>query len=126
MLDNAPLTVVLVHGAFADASSWNGVVERLQAAGLQVRAPANPLRGIAYDSADIARLGRGCDRRQGGRHGCDPLDGRTGRSHDHRGRRLTRDHGFPAGSCRRGDPDRGSRGRPAGRNRGPLAMRRPN
>jgi hypothetical protein len=33
MSDNSPLTVVLVHGAFADASSWNGVVERLQAAG---------------------------------------------------------------------------------------------
>ena len=42
-----PLTVVLVHGAFADASGWNGVVERLQAAGMQVIAPANPLRGIA-------------------------------------------------------------------------------
>jgi len=31
--DSAPLTAVLVHGAFADASSWNGVIERLQAAG---------------------------------------------------------------------------------------------
>jgi pimeloyl-ACP methyl ester carboxylesterase len=49
-----PLTVVLVHGAFADASSWNGVVERLQAAGMQVAAPANPLRGISIDSAYIA------------------------------------------------------------------------
>jgi alpha-beta hydrolase superfamily lysophospholipase len=45
--ENAPLTVVLVHGAFADASSWNGVIERLQAAGIQVTAPAIPLRGIA-------------------------------------------------------------------------------
>jgi pimeloyl-ACP methyl ester carboxylesterase len=54
MSDNAPLTVVFVHGAFADASSWNGVVERLQAAGLQATAPANPLRGIAQDSAYIA------------------------------------------------------------------------
>jgi pimeloyl-ACP methyl ester carboxylesterase len=51
---NAPLTVVLVHGAFADASSWNGVVELLQADGVQVTAPANPLRGIAIDSAYIA------------------------------------------------------------------------
>jgi pimeloyl-ACP methyl ester carboxylesterase len=50
MPDNASLTVVLVHGAFADASSWNGVVERLQAAGMQVTAPANPLRGISADS----------------------------------------------------------------------------
>ena len=52
--DPAPLTVVLVHGAFADASSWNGVIERLQAAGIQVTAPANPLRGISTDSAYIA------------------------------------------------------------------------
>jgi pimeloyl-ACP methyl ester carboxylesterase len=49
-----PITVVLVHGAFADASSWNGVVERLQAEGMQVRAPANPLRGVAHDSAYVA------------------------------------------------------------------------
>ncbi|MEA2189346.1 MAG: hypothetical protein QOK16_4357 [Solirubrobacteraceae bacterium] len=47
-------TVVLVHGAFADASSWNGVIERLQAKGVQVTAPANPLRGISIDSAYIA------------------------------------------------------------------------
>jgi pimeloyl-ACP methyl ester carboxylesterase len=47
-------TVVLVHGAFADASSWNGVIERLQAKGVPVTAPANPLRGIAADSAYIA------------------------------------------------------------------------
>jgi pimeloyl-ACP methyl ester carboxylesterase len=43
-------TVVLVHGAFADASSWNGVIERLQAEGVKVTAPANPLRGISIDS----------------------------------------------------------------------------
>jgi pimeloyl-ACP methyl ester carboxylesterase len=54
MSDNAPLTVVLVHGAFADASSWNGVIERLQAEGIQVAAPANPLRGLTSDSAYIA------------------------------------------------------------------------
>ncbi|HEY6582532.1 MAG TPA: alpha/beta hydrolase [Rubrobacter sp.] len=47
-------TVVLVHGAFADASSWNGVVERLQAEGVRVTAPANPLRGVSADSAYIA------------------------------------------------------------------------
>jgi pimeloyl-ACP methyl ester carboxylesterase len=47
-------TVVLVHGAFADASSWNGVIERLQAKGVQAKAPANPLRGISVDSAYIA------------------------------------------------------------------------
>ena len=52
--DTGPLTVVLVHGAFADASSWNGVIERLQKGGVQVTAPANPLRGIAIDSAYLA------------------------------------------------------------------------
>ena len=52
----APLTVVLVHGAFADASSWTGVIERLQKAGVQVTAPANPLRGISIDSAYLASL----------------------------------------------------------------------
>ena len=49
-------TVVLVHGAFADASSWNGVIARLQAKGVPVTAPANPLRGIAADSAYIAAV----------------------------------------------------------------------
>ena len=52
--DHAPLTVVLVHGAFADSSSWNGVIERLQAAGIQVTAAPNPLRGISHDSAYVA------------------------------------------------------------------------
>src|ERR687889_2743900 len=51
--DESQLTVVLVHGAFADGSSWNGVVERLQAEGVQVTAPPNPLRGISIDSAYI-------------------------------------------------------------------------
>jgi pimeloyl-ACP methyl ester carboxylesterase len=51
--DGSQPTVVLVHGAFADASSWNEVIKRLQAEGLQVTAPANPLRGISIDSAYI-------------------------------------------------------------------------
>jgi pimeloyl-ACP methyl ester carboxylesterase len=51
---NAPLTVVLVHGAFADSSSWNGVIERLQAAGIEVTAAPNPLRGISRDSSYVA------------------------------------------------------------------------
>ena len=54
--NTGPLTVVLVHGAFADASSWTGVIERLQKAGVQVTAPANPLRGLASDSAYIASV----------------------------------------------------------------------
>ena len=52
--DASQPTVVLVHGAFADGSSWNEVVERLQAEGIRVTAPANPLRGISIDSAYIA------------------------------------------------------------------------
>jgi pimeloyl-ACP methyl ester carboxylesterase len=51
-----PPTVVLVHGAFADASSWNGVIERLQAKGVQVTAVANPLRGVSIDAAYLAGL----------------------------------------------------------------------
>jgi pimeloyl-ACP methyl ester carboxylesterase len=52
--DSGPLTIVLVHGAFADASGWNGVIERLHGAGIPVTAPPNPLRGIAHDAAYIA------------------------------------------------------------------------
>ena len=51
---NTAPTVVLVHGAFADSSSWDGVIERLQAAGIRVTAAPNPLRGIAHDSAYVA------------------------------------------------------------------------
>jgi pimeloyl-ACP methyl ester carboxylesterase len=49
-------TVVLVHGAFADASSFNGVTTRLQRRGFTVVAPAIPLRGIAADSAYLASV----------------------------------------------------------------------
>jgi pimeloyl-ACP methyl ester carboxylesterase len=52
----APATVVLVHGAFADASSWSGVIADLQAKGIAVTAPPNPLRGIAADSAYLASV----------------------------------------------------------------------
>jgi pimeloyl-ACP methyl ester carboxylesterase len=55
-MSEATPTVVLVHGAFADGSSWNGVIERLQANGVPVIAPANPLRGIAHDSAYTAAI----------------------------------------------------------------------
>jgi pimeloyl-ACP methyl ester carboxylesterase len=47
-------TVVLVHGAWADASSWTPVIERLEKAGYTVDAPPNPLRGLDSDSAYIA------------------------------------------------------------------------
>jgi pimeloyl-ACP methyl ester carboxylesterase len=44
-------TIVLVHGAWADGSSWDGVVNSLQAKGYAVDVPPNPLRGLAPDSA---------------------------------------------------------------------------
>jgi pimeloyl-ACP methyl ester carboxylesterase len=47
-------TIVLEHGAWADTSSWNGVIKRLQADGYTVYAPPNPLQGLAYDSAYLA------------------------------------------------------------------------
>jgi pimeloyl-ACP methyl ester carboxylesterase len=53
--ETAP-TVVLVHGAFADAGSWAGVVKSLQAAGVKVQAPANPLRSLSGDAAYIASV----------------------------------------------------------------------
>lgn len=49
-------TVVLVHGAFADASGWNDVADRLLNDGFDVVAPPNELRGLANDSADVASL----------------------------------------------------------------------
>ncbi|MGA7355212.1 MAG: alpha/beta hydrolase [Candidatus Cybelea sp.] len=51
---NAKPTIVIVHGAFADASSWNAVIERLQEQDYDVVAPPNPLRGVQSDSAYIA------------------------------------------------------------------------
>jgi pimeloyl-ACP methyl ester carboxylesterase len=51
---DAKPTIVIVHGAFADASSWNDVIERLQQQGYTVIAPPNPLRGVRSDSAYIA------------------------------------------------------------------------
>ena len=49
-------TIVLVHGAWADASSWNPVTKRLQREGYTVMALANPLRGTTFDSAYIASV----------------------------------------------------------------------
>ena len=43
-------TIVLVHGAWADASSWSSVIKRLQSDGYTVYAPPDPLRGIASDA----------------------------------------------------------------------------
>jgi dienelactone hydrolase len=61
--DGSRPTVVLVHGAFADASSWNAVIERLHADGVQVSAPqshyaespSTPPTSPAYSSRFQAR-----------------------------------------------------------------------
>ena len=47
-------TIVLVHGAFADSSSWDGTIGTLREAGHPVTAAANPLRGLASDAAASA------------------------------------------------------------------------
>lgn len=47
-------TIVLVHGAWADGSSWNGVIARLLRSGYTVYAPPNPLRGLASDAETIS------------------------------------------------------------------------
>ncbi|NNC11627.1 alpha/beta hydrolase [Planctomonas sp. JC2975] len=47
-------TIVLVHGAWADASSWNPVITELQSQGFEVLAPTNELRGVASDAAYVS------------------------------------------------------------------------
>ena len=50
---NSLPNIVLVHGAFADGSSWSGVIQRLQAKGYTVTAPQFPMTSL---EADVARL----------------------------------------------------------------------
>src|SRR3954452_14733963 len=54
-------TIVLVHGAFAESSSWDPVIDRLLDAGHPVVAVANPLRGVAADAACVSDHIRGVD-----------------------------------------------------------------
>jgi pimeloyl-ACP methyl ester carboxylesterase len=54
-------TIVLVHGAFAESASWDGVIDRLLAAGRPVVAAANPLRGVAIDAAAVSDVVRGVE-----------------------------------------------------------------
>ncbi|WP_381331395.1 alpha/beta fold hydrolase [Streptomyces kaempferi] len=49
-------TVVLVHGAFADSSSWDAVISRLERRGYPVIGVANPLRGLSSDSAYLSSV----------------------------------------------------------------------
>ena len=61
MQNTPPPTVVLVHGAFAESSSWDAVIDVLLDAGHPVIAAANPLRGPATDAAAVADLVRSVD-----------------------------------------------------------------
>ncbi len=54
-------TVVLVHGAFADSSSWDGVTAKLQADGYKVVAAANPLRSVKGDADSVSGVIKGID-----------------------------------------------------------------
>ena len=49
-------TVVLVHGAFAESASWDGVIEILKEQGYTVIAPPNPLRSLSGDGLDVASI----------------------------------------------------------------------
>jgi pimeloyl-ACP methyl ester carboxylesterase len=53
---NAKPTIVLVHGAFAESSSWNGVIAELLAEGYPVVAAANPLRSVKIDAYHVESL----------------------------------------------------------------------
>jgi pimeloyl-ACP methyl ester carboxylesterase len=53
---NARPNIVLVHGAWADGSSWSGVIERLQAGGYHVTAPQFPLTALADDVARLRQV----------------------------------------------------------------------
>jgi pimeloyl-ACP methyl ester carboxylesterase len=55
-MTQAKPTIVLVHGAWADGSGWNGVIRRLQADGYTVIAPPDPLRGAIIDGQYVAGL----------------------------------------------------------------------
>ena|ERR1700733_13695137 len=54
MPDPGRATVVFVHGAFADASGFGGVIRELIAAGHDVVAPPNPLRSLAFDASALS------------------------------------------------------------------------
>ena len=56
MPDSAAATVVLVHGAFADASGFGGVIRELSSAGHEVVAPPNPLRSVAFDASALSAV----------------------------------------------------------------------
>jgi pimeloyl-ACP methyl ester carboxylesterase len=54
--DSQVRNIVLVHGAWADGSSWSGVIEKLQADGYRVTAPQFPLSSLANDVARLRQV----------------------------------------------------------------------
>ena len=54
--NNSAQTIVLVHGAWADAAGWSGVISRLQKSGYTVWAVPNPLRGLSSDAAYVSSI----------------------------------------------------------------------
>jgi pimeloyl-ACP methyl ester carboxylesterase len=61
MPDSTQPTVVLVHGAFADASGFGGIIRELSTSGYRVLAPPNPLRGLAGDAAAVSAVAGAID-----------------------------------------------------------------
>ncbi|GAA1823038.1 alpha/beta fold hydrolase [Agromyces salentinus] len=55
------ITVVLVHGAFAESASWSGVIPRLTEAGVPVIATPNPLRSVTTDAENVRRAVEGVE-----------------------------------------------------------------
>src|ERR1700730_3987879 len=56
MPDSAAATVILVHGAFADASGFGGGIRELSSAGHEVVAPPNPLRSVSFDASALSAV----------------------------------------------------------------------
>ncbi len=54
-------TIVLVHGAFAENASWNGVIDALTATGHRALAASNPLRSLAGDAEAVSDVVRAID-----------------------------------------------------------------
>ena len=54
-------TIVLVHGAFADASGFAGVIRELESGGHTALAPPNPLRGVAFDASVVTGVVKAID-----------------------------------------------------------------
>ena len=61
MPDSAATTAVLVHGAFADASGFGGVIRELSSAGHEAVAPPNPLRSLAFDASALSAVVKAID-----------------------------------------------------------------